>query len=166
MDQQFLKSVSQWSYTSNRREKMSEVISYISIGVAISSLLYTAYRTRKQDIASLENRITILEQNQFTSSDKTCLHEVDVKMKLFWSIVEKEFPNILHSDKTPQIDKLLEKASKGTSNLSESEKKTLIKSLSNEKKEALKHNNKSRALVVDFYTTVLQYNSSCLRKSA
>jgi hypothetical protein len=138
---------------------VNEVIPFISTGIAVTSLLYTLWHTSKQSTTALEHRITALENNQFIPSDRECLHEVDLKMKLFWGIVEKEFPKILHSEHTPKIDILLEKAmTGGVSKLSEDERNQLLTHLKKERRIALKESDKSRAIATAFYEAILKYN--------
>lgn len=61
------------------------------------------------------------------------LKEVEVKSDLFWKIVEKEIPRLLHSPHTPKLDLLLEKMENNKLDLCEA--KELVQHLKEERDE-------------------------------
>jgi len=122
---------------------------YFSITGIILSLigfLFTWYRTNISDIRKLENRLVTLEQhkvnstqmenrlatieaNSFNPSDRESLSELQVKVGVFWSIIESEAPKLLKRVTTPYLDILLSKAETGLSHLSSDEQLELYELL-------------------------------------
>lgn len=137
------------------------VLSIIGVGISILSLYLSSSRTTKEDTKRLENRLTRLEGNQFKPEDRECLHEVEVKMNLFWSIVEKEFPRVLMKQRTPVLDLLLEKAEiNGVSNLTEIEQDQLLDGLNQEYDRALETEDSGRAMAISLFRATLIYNKN------
>uniref|UniRef100_A0A6M3MGX8 Uncharacterized protein n=1 Tax=viral metagenome TaxID=1070528 RepID=A0A6M3MGX8_9ZZZZ len=89
----------------------------IAIVLSIISIIYGLFRDKAQDIRTLENRLATLEGNQFTSEDREGLRALEVKVGVFWNIIEKEAPRILKQHLTPLLDALLAKAENGIANL-------------------------------------------------
>jgi hypothetical protein len=142
---------------------VSEVLSYIgsAIGVivAIASFIVARARASVTDTRELEHRLTQLETNQFTKEDRQCLRDNDLKMKLFWGVVEKEFPKLLKQHRTPMVDKLLTKAAMGLDKLTPNETSKLMKALDNEFNIAVSQKNPRRALMIAFYLKVMEFKN-------
>ncbi len=112
-----------------------------------------------KDIKELENRLTKLEQNQFTLEDRECLRELRVKVGVFWNIIEKEAPRLLRQHLTPHLDALLAKAEGGISRLSKDEKKELKQLVDEQYRKELEKenlNDPGRALILALYRGVLE----------
>ena len=132
------------------------------IGTAIAVL--SIYLSRKDQIIDTvkkqENRLTKLEQFQFTQEDRQCLYELKMKMDLWWSIVEKEFPKLLIQKETPKLDILLEKASLfGVGYLKDKEKQDLATMLDDEYHTAIKNEDSGRAMAIALYRAVVKYKA-------
>jgi hypothetical protein len=155
------------------------ILALLSLALSSLSLLYSYFRNRTGDIKELENRLTRLEgnqftdidrdrltkleQNQFTPQDKKCLRELDVKVGVFWSIIEREAPRLLRQHLTPSLDALLAKAEKGISKLSKKEQMEL-KKLVDEQYDATVNSgdleDPGRALVLALYKGVLEVETN------
>lgn len=81
--------------------ELTEILAISSIAISILGLLFQYFKW----IVTEEKRISTLE----------------TKMGLFWNLVEKNFPKILHSPHTPSLDTLLDKMSERTLNLDEAQ---------------------------------------------
>lgn len=143
---------------------MEDAVSYLIFSadtlLAIITFLYAVFVSGQAKAVELENRLTKVEANQFTEADKNCLHELDLKMKLFWGIVETEFPIFLRRDKTPQLDILLDKARvNGVKSLTFDEVGFLDDELKKEYKQAIAEHDSGRALAIAFYSTIVKYTS-------
>jgi len=108
-------------------------VSFILSVLSILSIIYGLFRDRSQDVRVLEKRLvtlegnqftsedrerlTTLEGNQFTSEDRKGLRALEVKVGVFWNIIEKEAPRILKQNLTPLLDALLTKAENGIAKL-------------------------------------------------
>uniref|UniRef100_A0A6M3MDN2 Uncharacterized protein n=1 Tax=viral metagenome TaxID=1070528 RepID=A0A6M3MDN2_9ZZZZ len=89
----------------------------VAVVLSIISIIYGLFRDKAQDVRALENRLATLEGNQFTSEDREGLRALEVKVGVFWNIIEKEAPRILKQTVTPLLDALLTKAEKGIAKL-------------------------------------------------
>ena len=113
----------------------AEYIATASLVLSLIGFLFTWLRTRISDIKEYENRFTVLEesqieikeyenrltfleQNTFTDDDRACLRELDIKVGVFWKLVESEAPKLLKRNSTPYLDALLSKAELGLNTLS------------------------------------------------
>ena len=137
------------------------VLSIIGLCVALGSLYFSRKDRSIGEVGKLENRLTTLEANKFTQEDRDCLNELDLKMSLFWGIVETEFPRILIKVHTPHIDILLVKASKsGVSSLTDSEHNELVARLDQEYMEALDNEDPGRGLAISFFRALLKFSKN------
>lgn len=145
------------------------VLSIIGLCVALGSLYFSRKDRSIGEVSKLENRLTTLEANRFTQADRDSLIELELKMGLFWGIVETEFPRILIKAHTPHIDTLLVKVSKsGVLSLTDSEHNELIARLDQEYMEALDSEDPGRGLAISFFRAVLKFSKikdvdACLR---
>lgn len=146
------------------------VLSIIGLCVALGSLYFSRKDRSIGEVSKLENRLSTLEANRFTQADRDSLIELELKMGLFWGIVETEFPRILIKAHTPHIDSLLVKASKsGISSLTDSEHHELIARLDQEYMEALDNEDSGRGLAISFFRAILKFNktksiNACLKE--
>lgn len=137
------------------------VISLIGLTISLVSFYFARKDKGVEQVQSIENRLTSLESNQFTQEDRNCLNELDMKMNLFWGIVEQEFPRLLVRSNTPTIDILLIKASKsGVDSLSATEHKELIERLNVEYVNAIEIEDSGRAMAISLFRATLLYRKS------
>lgn len=143
--------------------ELTTLLAMAGLMLSSLSLLYTFLRNRTTDIKELENRLTKLEGNQFTDTDKERLRELTVKVGVFWNIIEKEAPRLLRQHLTPHLDALLAKAEGGLSKLSKKEQIEL-KELLEEQYSAVVNNkdveDPGRALVLALYKGVLEVETN------
>lgn len=130
-----------------------------SIGIIISVLaLYFSRKAQAiKEMKSLENRLTKLESNQMTSRERESLSQLEIKMNLFWGVVESEFPKLLVRKSTPQLDVLLLKAAEGEA-LDSTEATNLIDGLNKAYASAVEAQDSTRAKVIAFYKAVFVFN--------
>ena len=155
----------------------------IGLGISIAGLLlsltslYLVRRDRNTTVITAnENRITTLEKDvgtlqdqvpSFTEDDRACLQKVDMRMDLFWTVVEKEFPKLLVQQHTPKLDVLLEKASLfGIKTFSMKEKRDLSTMLDDEIDKARETEDSGRAVGLALYRATVEYelrggNTTC-----
>ena len=133
-----------------------EIETIISFGLSLFALLYSIYKGSAANMKELENRITTNEQYRFTKEDRDCMNEMKLKVDLFWSVVEKEFPKILVRHETPEFDKLLNKASDGLDKLSLEELSRLSSTLKSQYKIAKEEENPGRAMAIALYKGVVE----------
>ena len=108
--------------------------------LALLGTLVTAYRSHgkfsKTDAVKYEGRLTALEQNQFTSKDRRCLHDLDTKMTTIWKFFERDLPAALTRPHTPRLDELLNKAKNGLGKMKVAEAKELLSLIKTEETES------------------------------
>ena len=105
---------------------LDQTLGVAGVVLSLAGFLFTWLRTRMSDVKEYENRLTFLEQNIFSKDDRVCLHELEVKVELFWRIIETEAPKLLKRTITPHLDTLLSKAEPGLLNLSVEERSELV----------------------------------------
>lgn len=128
----------------------AQIFSAVATLISIVSLVLSQMRRSNLDAKKLEGRLVTLEQHQFLENDRNCLKELELKMRLIWSIIEKEFPKLLKEPRTPYLDELLEKVEKtGLEALTKEQLGNLIDELGNEY-ELAKKDNSARALMIAF----------------
>lgn len=135
------------------------MLTLVGLFLSSISLVYTFLRNRFKDIKELENRLTRLEEHQFTPEDRTRLRELDVKVGIFWGVIEREAPKILRQRLTPHLDALLAKAEGGISKLSRNEQIELKKLLEEQYDKVVNSGDiedPGRALVMALYKGVLE----------
>ena len=137
---------------------MSYDLAVVGIGVSVFSVLFGVYTYSKSNTKELEKRLVTLEQNSFTKEDRVCLSQLDLKMGLFWTIVEEDFPRLLRKMHTPIIDKLLDLAhEKKLENLSKVELEELMKRLDIQYINALELEDSGRAMAIAIYRIPVKY---------
>lgn len=137
------------------------VLSVIGLAVALGSLYFARKDRAVGEVGKLENRLATLEANRFTQEDRDCLNELELKMSLFWGIVEKEFPRLLIQQNTPQLDSLLVKASmNGVGSLTDNEYNELVARLDQEYVSALDDEDPGRGIVISFFRAILKFNKT------
>lgn len=132
-----------------------EIVTLVGItGLSLSILnfLYTYWRTSRGDIKEYENRLTKLEECQFKEADRKCLNQLEIKMSLFWNIVEREFPKMLQQANTPRLDIMLSKIrSVGFSKLTKEEAQETYNLLNEQYEEISRNEDKTdRKIVLAF----------------
>lgn len=131
--------------------EVSEFLSIIATLIAILTLILTEIRRVTLNAKNLEGRLVTIEQHQFLEEDRSCLKELELKMKLLWSIIEKEFPKLLKDPTTPYLDDLLDKVMQvGLAGLTEEQLNNLLDELENEYDLAVKTKNSGRAMMISF----------------
>jgi hypothetical protein len=152
-------------------ELTSLIAPTISGLIATASLLYTYQRNSRKDVeekistvkketAEFERRITLLEQSQFTTADRKCLQNMDVKMELLWEAVKDDFPGLLKHVNTPRYDALLDKAHDDIKMLTDEETEELLGLLRAEvelAKRTEKRKQVERAAIASLYATVVKF---------
>ncbi len=87
---------------------ISLLLSIISLVFLILGFADQKYRVQVQS----EQRLSAIQ-----SKNDQRFVALETKMDLFWKCIERNAPNILHSDGTPEIDALLDKMNAGTLDL-------------------------------------------------
>ncbi len=152
---------------------MLDSTSVAAILVAVISLFgtfITAYLSHgkfsKADAVEYESRLTTLEQNQFSSADRRCLHDIDTKMRTIWKFFERDLPAALTQRHTPRLDELLEKAKEGLGKMRVSEAKELFSLVKAEEAESMKNEEKApgtRRLKLSMYRGFLEHELAALK---
>ena len=131
------------------------IIGITGVIVGIISLCIAYFRYNKEvvdEVKKQENRITKLEQTQFTIEDRKCLQDVSFKIGLVWSVIEKDFPKLLQKESSPKLDILLQKIDVcGFPSLMTEERVDLVKQLYEEYFKALKIENEGHAMRLSLY---------------
>jgi len=110
----------------------------------------------------MENRLTVLEANQFTSEDRRCLHDVETKMNTIWKFFERDLPAALRSPHTPELDELLEKAKEGLGHMRVDEVKRLYVLIEAECEQETKETSSIRVMTLSMYRSFLKHEISAL----
>lgn len=138
------------------------LLSAIGTLTAISSAIYVLFRTSKMDTKDTEKRFSALterlgklELSQMTPKERLCLQDISLKMNLFWSIIEKDFPKLLKQETTPELDVLLDKITNGP--LTTEEHSRLVHLLDVEYNKATAIEDSGRAMALALYKATLTY---------
>lgn len=133
-------------------------LSIASILLAVISLYMSRQDKGTEAVKNLEHRLTALETNRFTASDRQCLQDLELKMSLFWTIVEKDFPRLLIQKSTPALDVLLIKShSTGIISLSLDELDQLLDRLNTEYINAIEQELSGRAMAISLFRATVLY---------
>ncbi len=133
-------------------------LSIVGILLAVISLFLSRQDKSTEAVKSLEHRLTTLESNRFTAADRQCLQDLELKMSLFWTIVEKDFPRLLIQKDTPALDILLIKTySTGINTLSIDELNQLIDRLNIEYINAIEQELSGRAMAISLFRATVLY---------
>jgi len=138
--------------------------------IALLGTLITAYLSHgkfsKIDAVEYASRLTALEQNQFTSTDRRCLHDIDTKMRTIWKFFERDLPAALAQEHTIRLDELLGKAKEGLGKMSVSEANELFSLIKTEETESKKSEETSqsfRGLKLSMYRGFLEHELTALK---
>jgi len=138
--------------------------------IALLGTLVTAYLSHgkfsKTDAVKYESRLTALEQNQFTSKDRRCLHDIDTKMRTIWKFFERDLPAALTQPHTARLDELLTKAKDGLGKMNVSDAKELLSLIKAEETESIATEEKSqsiRRLKLSMYRGFLEHELVALK---
>ena len=143
------------------------VLSVIGLLIALSSFYYARKDRSTLGAKELENRLTAIETSQFTQEDRQTLTDLELKMGLFWGIVEKEFPRLLVQENTPALDVLLMKAyHAGIGAFTVTECQDLLDKLDYEYIQAIENEDSGRAMAISLFRATLVYrkerdNTTC-----
>lgn len=134
------------------------VLSIAGLLLAVISLYISRQDKGTEAVKDLEHRLTELESNRFTTEDRQCLQDLELKMSLFWSIVEKEFPRLLVQADTPVLDVLLMKAHRvGIATFTPTERQQLLDNLDVEYINAIEREDSGRAMAISLFRATLLY---------
>ena len=145
-------------------ETVDLVFPVISLVIAVLSILLSIQRASKSDLekvkedaVALEHRLTVLEQNLFSTVDRVCVQEISTKVGLLWDAF-KTFPSFLKRESTPELDKIWSKAEKDIKLLTKEEAKKLLTAMDQEIKDAIAtESNPARAFIATIYRVVFKY---------
>lgn len=148
-------------------------LTLLSLILGIVSTFYSWYRTREQaedklltnaietalkdyDLTAqigLKERQEICreEVNEVTQDLSDRVKELEIKIDLFWRIVEKEFPRLLKQETTPNLDLILNIAENGYDCLTQEMAKDLYMRLKEEYRIALQHERPCRGYLLVMY---------------
>jgi len=126
--------------------------------ISVVAMVYTWMNSGKE----MENRLTVLEANQFTSEDRRCLHDVETKMNTIWKFFERDLPAALRSPHTPELDELLEKAKEGLGHMRVDEVKRLYVLIEAECEQETKETSSIRVMTLSMYRSFLKHEISAL----
>jgi hypothetical protein len=87
----------------------SLLLSIIGLGVSATAFLINLTKTSKTDSIELEKRLTTLESDKFTDTDRKCLYDILSRFNVLWGVFEKDLPRFLKQETTPALDALIEK---------------------------------------------------------
>ena len=110
----------------------------------------------------MENRLTVLESNQFTAKDRRCLHDLSTKMNTIWRFFERDLPAALHSPHSYELDLLLDKAKDGLGSMTIDEVKQLYKLVNLECEQETPETSSLRVMTLSMYRSFLQHEITAL----
>ncbi len=135
-------------------------LSVASILLAIISIYLSRRDKGTETVKDLEHRLTTLESNRFTSNDRQLLQDLELKMGLFWGIVEQEFPRLLIQKSTPALDILLARVHNvGISACTPAEQQQLLDKLDIEYILAIEKEDSGRAMAISLFRATLIYHT-------
>ena len=83
------------------------VTGIFAVIVAYITSFYTAKKAASKEAIKIENRLTRLEENVFTKTDRQCLYELKVKLDYFLEYKQEEAAKALKNP--PKLDIILTK---------------------------------------------------------
>lgn len=110
----------------------------------------------------MENRITILESNQFTSEDRRCLYDIDTKMRTIWKFFERDLPLLLQKPHALELDALLDKAKEGIGQMKVDEVRRLYVLVNSECENEKPETDSLRVMTLSLYRSFLKHEISAL----
>ena len=110
----------------------------------------------------MENRLTVLEENQLTTEDRRCLHDLDTKMNTIWKFFERDLPAALRSPHTPELDALLDKAKEGLGQMKVDEVRKLYHLIDQECEKETKETSSIRVMTLSMYRSFLKHEIASL----
>lgn len=134
------------------------ILGILGAVISVIAMVYTWMNSGKH----MENRLTVLEENQLTSEDRRCLHDLDTKMNTIWKFFERDLPAALRSPHTPELDALLDKAKEGLGQMKVDEVKRLYHLITDECEGETKETNSIRVMTLSMYRSFLKHEISAL----
>ena len=134
------------------------VLGILGAVISVIAMIYTWMNSGKH----MENRLTVLEENQLTPEDRRCLHDLDTKMNTIWKFFERDLPAALRSPHTPELDALLDKAKEGLGQMKVDEVRKLYHLIDQECEKETKETSSIRVMTLSMYRSFLQHEISSL----
>ena len=134
------------------------ILGILGAVISVIAMVYTWMNSGKH----MENRLTVLEENQLTAENLRCLHDLDTKMNTIWKFFERDLPAALHSPHTEELDALLTTAKKGIGQMKVDDVKRLYALVAEECENETKTSDRTRMMGLAAYRGFLKHEISAL----